>query len=114
VLSALFVTASAPDVAWLFFVTPLACCIAFVALLWTVGFRRSLRQSLGVVLAFVAFALVSIALVRTEDVLHPTIRWLVVSRQLKNEVLAQSNPENGELKHIEWDGDGWGGAPVGD
>ena len=37
------------------------------------------------------------------------VRWLVWSRSYKAEVFAQRNPANGELKHIEWDGWGWGG-----
>ena len=36
-------------------------------------------------------------------------RWLVWSRFYKAEVLAQPNSGNEELKHIEWDGWGWGG-----
>lgn len=110
----MFATSDAPDLAWLLFVTPIACCIAFVALLWTVAYRWSLPRSLGVVLAFAAFVLVSIALLRAKDVLHPAIRWLVSSHQLKSEVLAQSAPKDGELRHLEWAGDGWGGAPIGD
>jgi hypothetical protein len=51
-------------------------------------------------------------------VLHPMFgyprpinyaRWLVWSRSYKAEVLAQPNSANEQLKHIEWDGWGWGG-----
>jgi hypothetical protein len=37
------------------------------------------------------------------------VRWLVWSRSYKAAVFAQRNSANGELKHIEWDGWGWGG-----
>jgi hypothetical protein len=37
------------------------------------------------------------------------VRWLVGSRFYKAEVLARPNSANKELKHIEWDGWGWGG-----
>jgi len=36
-------------------------------------------------------------------------RWSLWSREYKSSVMAQSTTENGELKHIEWDGWGWGG-----
>jgi hypothetical protein len=36
-------------------------------------------------------------------------RWLIWSRSYKAEVLAQPDSANNELKHIEWDGWGWGG-----
>ncbi len=36
-------------------------------------------------------------------------RWLIWSRSYKAEVLAGSDPANGELRHIEWDGWGWAG-----
>jgi hypothetical protein len=37
------------------------------------------------------------------------VRWLVWSRSYKAAVLAEPNSPNEELKHIEWDGWGWGG-----
>jgi energy-coupling factor transporter transmembrane protein EcfT len=48
------------------------------------------------------------------DLKHPSAirtaaRWLVWSRQYKNKVLARPASANGGLKHIEWDGWGWGG-----
>src|SRR5689334_16224282 len=36
-------------------------------------------------------------------------RWLIRSHHYKAKVLAEPSPANGELKHIEWDGWGWGG-----
>jgi hypothetical protein len=35
-------------------------------------------------------------------------RWLLKSRKYKSEVLLEPTGLNGELKHIEWDGWGWG------
>ena len=40
------------------------------------------------------------------------VYWLFWSRQYKRSVL--SSPPSGGLRHVEWNGDGWGGAPVGD
>ena len=38
-----------------------------------------------------------------------TTRWLLSSRAYKAKVLGQPDSPHGELKHIEWDGWGWGG-----
>jgi hypothetical protein len=51
----------------------------------------------------------SAVLVWNYSAVRTTARWLVWSRGYKSEVLAQSAPANGELKHIEWDGWGWAG-----
>jgi hypothetical protein len=45
--------------------------------------------------------------------LRPHVYWLLWSRQYKRDVLS-SPGASAELSHAEWDGDGWGGAPVGD
>jgi hypothetical protein len=37
-------------------------------------------------------------------------RWMVRSHWAKSEVLAQPQPANGELRHVEWDGWGFPGA----
>jgi hypothetical protein len=39
-----------------------------------------------------------------------TARWSLWSRRYKAEVLAQSTPPNGDLRHVEWDGWGFPGA----
>jgi hypothetical protein len=36
-------------------------------------------------------------------------RWLVWSHNYKEKVLAQQAPANGDFRHVEWDGWGWGG-----
>lgn len=41
--------------------------------------------------------------------LGTSARWLLRSQQYKAEVFTLPNVTNGELKHIEWDGWGWGG-----
>jgi hypothetical protein len=70
--------------------------------------RRNLRIKffLIVVLGAVAVAWV---VVRHDSNLGTTARWLVRSNHYKAEVLAQPETTNGNLKHVEWDGWGWGG-----
>lgn len=36
-------------------------------------------------------------------------KWVVRSHVYKAEVVAQPEPTNGELRHVEWEGWGWGG-----
>jgi len=43
----------------------------------------------------------------------PEAVWVKGSRTYKQQVLAATETD-GELKHVEWDGDGWGGAATGD
>ncbi len=45
--------------------------------------------------------------------LHTRAYWLLGSRGYKRKVLA-SQRISPDLPHAEWEGDGWGGAPVGD
>jgi hypothetical protein len=45
--------------------------------------------------------------------LRPRVYWLFSPRHYKQAVMNSPSPPN-QLAHVEWDGDGWGGAPVGD
>ena len=63
-------------------------------------------------LAAVMFLFVAGAMLKTQEVVRPSLRWRLWSRRIKAQVLAQPTTPNEELKHIEWDG--WGGTPVGD
>jgi hypothetical protein len=62
-------------------------------------------QTLAAVLVMVAVLVIigNTYAVRTE------IRWLTWSREYKTRVLAQPVSGSGGLKHVEWDGWGWGG-----
>jgi hypothetical protein len=84
----------------------LSCIVLLISAAISKNRRRYLQQllTLAIILAM------SIA-VFVFDHLNPiairsTARWLVWSRDYKAEVLKQTQPANGELKHIEWDG--WG------
>ena len=45
--------------------------------------------------------------------LRPHLYWLLSSKHYKQSVMAEPKIPN-QLAHVEWNGDGWGGAPVGD
>ena len=99
------------DLIFIFFAGPgfcVACLIFLVAHL--IG--RKHWQSLAIFLSLLAFLAASAGLLTSESTLRPHLRWLLWSHRFKVQVIAQTNPINGELRHTEWDG--WGGAPVGD
>jgi len=114
VMLSLFVYARDPVLTYMFLIVPVVClcCLSCLVLFAVAALRRRPRQSPSMLFALVAFLVVSGAFLKAQSTLRPSLRWLVWSHRFKAEVLAQPNPANGELKHIEWDG--WGGAPVGD
>jgi hypothetical protein len=61
------------------------------------------------VLGGVALAAIWWVVIGYNSALGTTARSLVRSHQCKAEVLAQPETTTGELKHVEWDGWGWGG-----
>ncbi len=79
-----------------------------------IALRRGRQQRLTSVAAFGAFLIVTVGVVMSQSKIRPHLLWLVWSNRYKSEVLANSAAANGEFKHAEWDGDGWGSAPTGD
>jgi hypothetical protein len=98
------------DIFYLFIGVPV---VGFIFLIATLA-SQTLRQRLAKGLALLLFLAVSLVLLRSAGALRPHLRWLLWSHHWKSEVLAQSNVGRGELRHVEWDGDGSGGVPVGD
>lgn len=115
VMLSLFASASDPVVDYLFLIVPAVCLtilVLLLVLLLVAVFRKKTRPILSLLLAAVVFLVAAEAMLRTQEVVRPSLRWLLWSRHIKTQVLAQPTASNEELKHIEWDG--WGGAPVGD
>lgn len=106
-----FVYASDPVVDYLFFLVPTAC-LAILALLLVIIFSKRTRRNLSILLAVVMFLLVAGAMLNTQEVVRPSLRWRLWSRRIKTQVLAQPSAPYEGLRHIEWDGWGWG--PSGD
>lgn len=71
---------------------------------------RKFRLCLSILLAIAIYWTVSDALLWSYPTIRTAARWLLWSRDYKSSVLAQPDPVNGELKHIEWDGWGFPGA----
>jgi len=110
----LFVYSDQPGLTYVFLIIPIVCLCCLCSLVFFVlaALRRRPSRSPWVLLALIAFLVVTGALLRAQDSVRPSLRWLLWSHRLKAEVLTQAPTANGELKHIEWDG--FGGTPVGD
>ena len=71
------------------------------------------RRTIIAVALFATFtAVVAVVLVKRSQP-RPEAVWVTSSRTYKQQVLAATNSD-GELKHVEWNGDGWGNAATGD
>lgn len=86
-----------------------------VGLLLAIEFlRKRPEMSIRAVVVFAAFLAITAVVVLEQSHIRPQLDWLVWSQQYKRQVLATSPRADGELKHIEWDGDGWGSGATGD
>jgi len=110
VMLMLFIYSTDPVLLLIFFIAPIVCLI-FLALLVIVILRRTGR-TLSWLLAAVVFLVTSGAMLTTQRVVRPSLRWMLWSHRIKAEVLAQPATSHEDFRHVEWDG--WGGAPVGD
>lgn len=105
----LFVYSAYGSILYVIFIAPIFGLVCLVALI-VAAIRKRPRQCLSLVLTLVVFLAVSGLLLRHEDVLRASLRWLLWSQHFKAEVLAQPAPANGELKHMEWDATGFAGT----
>jgi hypothetical protein len=87
---------------------PIISLILLVIAVVLASFRQRL-QSLSIFSMVVVYCAVSWLLFKNSAAIHTASRWMLESKSYKAQVLAQPNSINGELKHIEWDGWGWGG-----
>lgn len=93
----------------LFVVVPLICITLLVVLVIAiVKKRKSLRGSTA--LALVAVAVTSFAILKLQDPIRESLRWLLWSNRFKAELLASPAPRPGELRHVEWEATGFAGV----
>lgn len=97
---------------YLFLVGPILVAISITLLAYTaIGKGRSKRLALLSALAtfWVVSTIFFVFDIKHQSAIRTPARWLLWSHNYKDRVLAQSASANGELKHVEWDGWGWGG-----
>lgn len=92
------------DALYLFVVMPGVLLIGICLLIYA-----AIRKKLPVALMVATFWAVSVLLFVYNFQIRTFTRWFLWSGRYKNKVLAQPASVNGSLKHIEWDGWGWGG-----
>ncbi len=80
-----------------------------IAMLVYTVFGKGRRKRLTLLSTLAAVWVVSASVFVYHGQVRTTARWLVWARNYKDKVLAQQAPENGEFRHVEWDGWGWAG-----
>jgi hypothetical protein len=81
--------------------------LVFVAL---EAVRKNRLRSVAILSMLVVYCAVSWGLFRNSFELHTIARWLFWSKDYKARLLAEPDSADGLLKHIEWDGWGFGGS----
>jgi hypothetical protein len=87
----------------------IGCLFCFI-LMAIAAIRKRKRQIISSLLAIIALAAVAAALLKGGDALRSYLRWLLWSQRFKAELMAQPSPQNGELRHLEWDATGFAGV----
>lgn len=99
------------DIGELLYVIVIVPVISLVLLIAAIviAIQRKRLKSLSILSMLVVYGAVTLGLFLKSYDIRTAIRWFLGSKAYKAEVLAQSSPANGELRHIEWDGWGWSG-----
>jgi hypothetical protein len=92
----------------LFIVGPILIILSVVALVYML-IGKSRRRRLTLLSSLAAVWVVSVFFLLFHVDVRTTARWLVWSHYYKENVLSRRAPANGEFRHVEWDGWGWGG-----
>lgn len=71
--------------------------------------RKNWRRALAIFVVCVVYLALSWITLRNSFDLRTTARWLLGSPDFKAKVSAAPDSADGLLRHIEWDGWGWGG-----
>ena len=93
---------------YLFFMVPIISVVLIVFAVYSAIARKKLR-SVSILSMLAIFWLLSVLLFRNYLAVRSAARWLIWSDDYKARVVAQPAPANGDLKHLDWDGWGWGG-----
>lgn len=83
--------------------------IPIVSLAFLVAVVFFTKRRLAVLSMLIVYWAVTLVLFRYSFDLRSAGRWLLWSKDYKAVVRAQPESPNGELRHIAWDGWGWGG-----
>jgi hypothetical protein len=90
-------------------VMPLVSVTLLVLLLVAIIRKRKHLQA-SAALALVAVIATSLAVLKFQEPIRESLRWLLWSNRFKTELLLAPPPRQGELKHIEWQATGFAGV----
>jgi hypothetical protein len=93
---------------YLFFMVPIISVVLIVFAVYSAITRKKLR-SVSILSMLAIFWVLSVPLFKNYLAVRSAARWLIWSDDYKARVVAQPAPANGDLKHLDWDGWGWGG-----
>jgi hypothetical protein len=93
---------------YLFFMVPIISVVLIVFAVYSAIARKKLR-SVSILSMLAIFWVLSVPLFKNYLAVRSAARWLIWSDDYKARVVAQPAPANGDLKHLDWDGWGWGG-----
>jgi hypothetical protein len=93
-----------------FVVAPALLVLSIPSLIYAAVRRRHLKTTLGTLAILWAMAACSFLYTRAHPFeIRESAKWLLWSRQYKQQVLAQPSSPNGDLKHMEWESSGFAG-----
>jgi hypothetical protein len=93
---------------YLFFVVPVISIFLISAAVYS-AIARKKGRCVPILLMLAIFWVLSVPLFKNHLALRSAGRWLIWSNDYKSMVAAQPTPANGNVKHLDWDGWGWGG-----
>src|ERR1700733_7013518 len=93
---------------YLFFVVPIISLLLIVPAVYSAIGRNRIR-CLSILSMLAIFWILSVPLFKNYLAIRSAARWSIWSNDYKAKVAAQPIPANGNLKHLNWDGWGWGG-----
>jgi hypothetical protein len=93
---------------YLFFVVPIVSLILIVFAVYSAIAGKKGRV-LSILSMLAIFLVLSVPLFKNYLAIRSAARWLIWSNDYKTKVTAQPIPANGNVKHLDWDGWGWGG-----
>jgi hypothetical protein len=93
---------------YLFLVVPIISVVLIVLAVYS-AIAKKKGRCVPILSMLAIFWVLSVPLFKNYLAIRSAGRWLIWSNDYKAQVTAQPNPSNGNLKHLNWDGWGWGG-----
>lgn len=97
------------EVLYILFVAITACLALLIAVFLCV-FKKSRHSGIALLSVTIVYCSVTSVLVLKAYNLRIAERWLLWSKSYKARVLAEPNPGQGAMRHLEWDGWGFAGS----